>query len=129
MEGRPLGSRRIWLDSYFFGRFFKQSPPAHVARYSMTVTNLGGTLMGISSIGFGMAIDSLGFGGGSVAFVVASVLHGAPHTPRCGCSGSRWAPRPSSGPNRAVSPFDLPNGSIEPPGVRRRRPPVKSHRS
>jgi len=64
------------LDSYFFARFFAQSPPDHVARFSITVTNLGGTLMGVSAVGLGLAIDALGFSHGTFAFVVVSILYG-----------------------------------------------------
>jgi hypothetical protein len=65
-----------FLDSYYFGRFFKQAPPAHVARFSITATNLGGTLMGISAVGFGLTIDALGFGRGAAVFVVSAVAYG-----------------------------------------------------
>lgn len=73
-----LGMTLIYelLDTYFFGRFFHLAPPFSVARYSLTVNTIGGTLMGVSALALGLTFDAIGFSYGSVVFTTGAILYG-----------------------------------------------------
>jgi hypothetical protein len=61
---------------YSVSRFFKLAPPEAIARYSMTSTHIGGTLMSVSAVIFALLIDRTGFGIGVLAFIACAIAYG-----------------------------------------------------
>lgn len=61
---------------YSVSRFFKLAPPEAVARYSITSTHIGGTLMSVSAMLFALLIDHTGFGVGALAFIAGAIAYG-----------------------------------------------------